>query len=147
MLCYNLSLQYKSLLKVEIKDDDKDKNKESLEDKMVKLNAEIYSHTSQDDFFAVGYSADDDCLEFAVAVWPDRISVSKVIKIIMRAVEKTCGAEGITVSPIEEITTKKYSEMLEEADNRDYMQRSVRKTSRDLDFDFYGNSYFKINQL
>jgi len=34
MLCYNLSLQYKSLLKVEIKDDDKDKNKESLEDKM-----------------------------------------------------------------------------------------------------------------
>ena len=147
MLCYNLSLQYKSLLKVEIKDDDKDKNKESLEDKMVKLNAEIYSHTSQDDFFAVGYSADDGCLEFAVAVWPDRISVSMVKKIIVRVVEKTYGAEGVTVSPIEEITTKKYSEMLEEADNRDYVKRSTRKSRSDLDFDFYGNRYFKINEI
>ena len=55
MLCYNLSLQYKSLQADENKEDDKDKKKESLEDKMVKLNAEIYSHTSQDDFFAVVY--------------------------------------------------------------------------------------------
>lgn len=147
MLCYNLSLQYKSLKEVENKEDDKDKKKESLEDKMVKLNAEIYSHTSQDDFFAVVYSVDEDSLDFAVAVWPDRISASKVEKIIIRATEKVYGAEGIIVAPIEEITTKKYSEMLEEADNRDYVRRSTRKSRSDLDFDFYGNSYFKINEI
>ncbi|ETP71355.1 AAA+ family ATPase [Lachnospiraceae bacterium JC7] len=146
MLCYNLKIQYKTVKEPEIKEDDKEKKKETLEDKMVKLNAEIYSHTSKDDFFAFAYKAADENIEFAIGIWPDQIAVSKVKKIILREIKKTFDAEEITVSHIAEITTKEYTDMLEDADNRDYIKRSARKSKRDLNFDFYNNSYFKLNE-
>jgi len=147
MLCYKLKIHYKTVEEPEIREDDKEKKKESLEDKMVKLNAEIYSHTSKDDFFAFAYKADDENIEFAIGVWPDQISFSKVKKIIVRETKKICRAEAISVSPVTEITTKEYVDMLEDADNRDYVKRSARKSKYDLDFDFYHNSYFKLNEM
>ncbi|SOC08104.1 ATPase family associated with various cellular activities (AAA) [Pseudobutyrivibrio ruminis DSM 9787] len=146
MLCYNLKLQYKSLRKLGTKEDDRDKKNESLENRMAILNAEIYSHTSHDDFFAFAYNADDENIDFAIGIWPDKVSVLKVKKIIINEADKTYGAEEISASPISEITTKEYGQMLEDADNRDYLKRSARKNKRDLDFDFYGNSYFKLNE-
>ena len=148
MLCYHTTMHYTGTKPVERKKEknDKDKKELTLEDKIVKLNAEIYAHTTEDDFFAVAYKADEDYLEFAVAVWPEKVVVEKVLRIITQAAEKAYGALGIKLSPAIEITTKKYTEMLDEADDRDYVRRGTRKGGSDFDLDYFGNRYFKINE-
>ena len=83
MLCYDIRLRYAEEKTVFEKSAD---NKETeLEEKLQKLNAGVYALTSEDDFYAAVYRTDDDFLDFAVAAWPGKISVSKIRKKLVYA--------------------------------------------------------------
>ena len=154
MLCYDIRVRYEiSRLPFGEAAGEEQKNKkakneeEEIEERLQKLNAGVYALTSEDDFYAVVYRADDDFLDFAVASWPERISVSKVIKKLEWAVGSIYDAPDVKTVSVSEITAKKYTMMIEESDNRDYLKRSTRKTDRDLDFTYFDNSFFKINEV
>ena len=144
MLCYDIRLRYAEEKTVFEKTAD---NKETeLEEKLQKLNAGVYALTSEDDFYAAVYRTDDDFLDFAVAAWPGKISVSKIRKKLECAVNNLYGVSGAKVQSLSEITAKKFIMMLEESDNREYLKRSTRRTGRDLELDYFDNSFFKINE-
>ncbi|MCR5108800.1 MAG: AAA family ATPase [Lachnospiraceae bacterium] len=144
MLCYDIRLRYAEEKTVFEKSAD---NKETeLEEKLQKLNAGVYALTSEDDFYAAVYRTDDDFLDFAVAAWPGKISVSKIRKKLEWAVNSLYGVSGAKVQSLSEITAKKFIMMLEESDNREYLKRSTRRTGRDLELDYFDNSFFKINE-
>ena len=144
MLCYDIRLRYTEEKTVFEKSAD---NKETeLEEKLQKLNAGVYALTSEDDFYAAVYRTDDDFLDFAVAVWPGKISVSKIRKKLEWAVNSLYGVSGAKVQSLSEITAKKFIMRLEESDNREYLKRSTRRTGRDLELDYFDNSFFKINE-
>lgn len=147
MLCYDIKIRYEKKKKTLKSDEEKEEKTElEFEEQIQKLNAGVYAMTAYDDFYAFVYRVDDDCLDFAVAVWPDKISLSKLSKKLTWAVSsifKTVEAKVIASS---EITTKKYTMLLEEADNRDYLKYSTRKSYRDLKLDYFDNSFFKINE-
>lgn len=144
MLCYDIRLRYAEEKTVFEKSAD---NKETeLEEKLQKLNAGVYALTSEDDFYAAVYRTDDDFLDFAVAAWPGKISVSKIRKKLEWAVNSLYGVSGAKVQSLSEITAKKFIMRLEESDNREYLKRSTRRTGRDLELDYFDNSFFKINE-
>lgn len=144
MLCYDIRLRYAE----EKTDFEKsaDNKETELEEKLQKLNAGVYALTSEDDFYAAVYRTDDDFLDFAVAAWPGKISVSKIRKKLEWAVNSLYGVSGAKVQSLSEITAKKFIMMLEESDNREYLKRSTRRTGRDLELDYFDNSFFKINE-
>ena len=147
MLCYDIRVRFTETATPFGKtNDDKDKEPE-LEEKLQKLNAGVYALTSEDDFYAVVYRTDDDFLDFAVAAWPNKITVSKVRKKLEWAVNSIYGVTGAKAAAASEITAKKFTMMLEESDNREYIKRSTRRTERDLELNYFDNSFFKINEV
>lgn len=145
MLCYDIRVRYTALATV-FDEPEADKKETELEEKLQKLNAGVYALTSEDDFYAAVYRADDDFLDFTVAAWPGKITVSKIKKKLELAVNSMKGVSGAKAISTAEITAKKFTMMLDEADNRDYLKRSTRRTGRDLDLNYFDNSFFKINE-
>lgn len=142
MLCYDIRIHYE---KTETPFES-DEYGIAIEERLQKLNSGVYALTSDDDFYAFVYRADDDFLDFAVAVWPDKISLSKLGKKLEWAVNSIFNAVRAKIASLSEITTRKYTMMLEEADNRDFLKRSMRKSYWDLKLDYFNNSFFKINE-
>ena len=145
MLCYDIRVRFMMAGTVFDKSDDEKKEPE-VEERLQKLNAAVYAQTSEDDFYAVVYWADEDFLDFAVALWSCRTTVSKIKKKLLYTVKSIYNASDARIESISEITAKKYVIMLDEADNREYLKRSTRRTGRDLDLDYFDNSFFKINE-
>lgn len=145
MLCYDIRVQYTiSAIPFEKPEDE---NKPELEDMLKKLNAGVYALTSNNDFYAVVYRADDNFFDFAVAVWPEKITIPKIKKKLEWAVKSVYGVPEAKVTMVSEITAQNYTMMLDESDNRDYIKRSARKTSRDLDLNYFDNSYFHLDEV
>lgn len=153
MLCYDIRVRYESPLPfgeatVCSEDNDKKKKEEQdIEERLQKLNAGVYALTSEGDFYAVVYRADDDFLDFAVATWPEKITVTKITNKLEWAVDSIYNVVDAKAVSIAEITAKKYTMMIEESDNREYLKRSTRKTERDLELNYFDNSFFKINEI
>ena len=149
MLCYEIRIRYtvpnESLEKTGRSGGQDDKEPE-LEEKLQKLNAGVYAMTSDDDFYAFAYRADDNFLDFAVAAWPEKIGMSALKKKLESAVKSVYNVAAAKAEVLSEITAKRYTVMLNEADNRDYLKRSTRLTDRDLKFNYFNNSFFKINE-
>jgi len=146
MLCYDIRVRYTALATV-FDEPEADKKETELEERLQKLNARVYALTSEEDFYAAVYRADDDFLDFTVAAWPGKITVSKIKKKLELAVNSMKGVSGAKAISTAEITAKKFTMMLDEADNRDYLKRSTRRTGRDLDLNYFDNSFFKINEV
>ena len=145
MLCYDIRIEYtEATLPFEIEQDEKTPE---IEEKLQKLNAGVYALTSEEDFYAVVYRADEECLDFAVATWPNKINVPKIRKKLEWAVTSIYKVPEAKVTKVSEITARKFTMMLDEADNREYMKRSTRRTGRDLDLNYFDNSFFKINEV
>ena len=153
MLCYDIRVRYESPLpfgEVTVSSEGNDKKKkdeQDIEERLQKLNAGVYALTSEDDFYAVVYRADDDFLDFAVATWSEKITVAKITNKLEWAVDSIYNVVGAKAVSIAEITAKKYTMMIEESDNREYLKRSTRKTERDLELNYFDNSFFKINEI
>ena len=147
MLCYDVRVSYIEPKTVFDEPADKKSKDEELEEKLRKLNAEIYAMTSDNDFYAVAYKVDDDFINFAVGSWPCKITMSKIKKKIEKAVANICGASNIKIISALEITAKQYTMKIDEANNREYLKRSNHMTEFDLGFDYFGNNYFKINEI
>lgn len=150
MLCYDIRVSFESTLpfgEPAACGEENEKNADrEFEKRLQKLNAGVYALTSEDDFYAVVYRADDDFIDFAVATWPERITVAKIKNKLECAVNTIYNAAFAKAVSISEITAKKYTMMIEEADNREYLKRSTRKTKRDLELDYFDNCSFKINE-
>ncbi len=147
MLCYDIRLRYSGEGKIPFGEDKEEKKESEFEETLQKLNAGVYATTSDEDFYAAVYRADDDYLDFAVASWPYKITLSKIKKKLTWAVKSIYGADEVKIESVSEITTKKFTIMLDEADNREYLKRSTRKTGRDLELNYFDNSFFKINEV
>ena len=153
MLCYDIRVRYEPpnpFMELTFcgEENDKKKNEEQdLEERLQKLNAGVYALTSENDFYAVAYRADDDFLDFAVAAWPEKITINKIANKLEWAVNSIYNVAGSKAVSISEITARKYTMMIEESDNRGYLKRRTRKTERDLELDYFDNSFFKTNEI
>ncbi len=146
MLCYEIKISYtESKIPFDEPDTQKEKDAE-LEENIRKLNAGIYALTSENDFYAAVFRADEDHMDFAVAFWPEKITISKIKKKLEWAVKSVYKIYELKFLSVSEITAKKFTMMLEEADNRDYMKRSTSRCGRDLDLNYFDNCFFKINE-
>ena len=153
MLCYDIKVHYESPLPIgEVTvcsedNDNKKKSEQGIEEQLQKLNAGVYAQTSEDDFYAVVYRADDDFLDFAVAAWPEKITVARITDKLEWAVDSIYNVVGAKAVSIAEITARKYTMMIVESDNREYLKRSTRRTIRDLELNYFDSSFFKVNEL
>ena len=153
MLCYDIKVHYESPLPIgEVivcseDNDNKKKSEQGIEEQLQKLNAGVYAQTSEDDFYAVVYRADDDFLDFAVAAWPEKITVARITDKLEWAVDSIYNVVGAKAVSIAEITARKYTMMIVESDNREYLKRSTRRTIRDLELNYFDSSFFKVNEL
>ena len=152
MLCYDIRVRYeKSSLPFgeaseATSEKDRKKDEPELEETIQKLNAGVYALTSDNDFYAFVYRVDDDFLDFAVAAWPDKINMKKLNGKLVWAVKSIYKVEEAEVVSSKEITTKKYTLLLDESENRDYLKRSTRRSTRDLRLDYFENSTYKLNE-
>ena len=147
MLCYDIRVRFTEA-KAFMDEAEYDSEDEfELEDILRRLNAGVYASTSEDDFYAAAYRADDNFLDFAVAEWPGRITISKICKKLEWVVTGFYKASSAKTESVAEITAKKFTMMLEESDNRGYIKRSTRRTGGDLELDYFDNSFFKINEM
>lgn len=146
MLCYDVRVQY-TISVIPFEEPKEAKKTPELEERLQKLNAGVNTLALDNDFYAVVYRAEDNFLDFAVAVWPEKITVSVIKKKLEWAVKSLYGVPEAKVSDVSEITAKKFTMMLEESDYRDYIKRSTRRTGRDLDLNYFNNSFFRIDEV
>ena len=146
MLCYDVRVRY-TIAVIPFEEPEEAPQTSKLEEKLQKLNAGVNALDFDGDFYAVAYRTDDNYLDFAVAVWPEKVTVPIIKKKLEGAVKSLYGVPEAKVSDVCEITAKNFTMMLEEADNRDYTKRSARRTGLDLDLNYFNNGFFRLDEI
>ncbi len=140
MLCYNLTISYeKSVDKEEnmIKDP-----REALE----KLNNKLIALSDEKHYQAFAYEYENE-IQLSLALHSASFSEKKkVVSNICKIVKKELALENACITEQEEITIENFSNMLESADDRSYMNRRSYRTFKRINTDCFFNRSFKARE-
>ncbi|MBR6382039.1 MAG: AAA family ATPase [Lachnospiraceae bacterium] len=136
MICYEIRVAFEGKKKSE---------EGELEEKMQRLNAGLAGAFSDEDGYAFAFQMEEELL-VAAAYWPDRMTFSAVCDGITEALRRDLPARSVRILETREITTRKYTLLVDEVDNRCYIKRSNWRGLRNHEMGYYDNSYFHLEE-
>lgn len=104
----------------------------------IALNGEFYCFVSHSTALMI---------YIAIGLWPNKTSLSEVIRKIQEAPTNGNAYKIGAVDSSDEITSKQYIHLQNDASHRGYFDRGTQLSEYDLKLDYYGNSDFKINEI
>ncbi len=146
MLCYTVKFGLTPIPE-ELEKDDERKSSRNTSDRIIKkINQCINGLALNGEYYCFAYRSNDEFVDIAISLWPDKVALADVNKRIQKAPNKTRGYVIGNVESEQEITAKYFVHIQEEADNRGYFDHGIRRSEYDLQLDYFDNSYFKINE-
>ncbi len=146
MLCYIVKFELTPIPEELDKDDDRKSSRNTSDRVIKKINQCINGLALNGEYYCFAYRSNDEFVDIAISLWPDKVSLADVNKRIQKAPNKTRGYVIGNVESEQEITAKYFVHIQEEADNRGYFDHGIRRSEYDLQLDYFDNSYFKINE-
>ncbi|SDB55661.1 ATPase family associated with various cellular activities (AAA) [Pseudobutyrivibrio sp. YE44] len=146
MLCYTVKFKLTAIPEELEKEEERRSSRNTADRVIKKINQCINGLAINGEFYCFAFRSNEESVDIAVSLWPDKITLADVNKQIQKAPNKTKAYVIGKVVSNREITAKYFVHLQEEADNRGYFDHGIRRSEYDLQLDYFDNSYFKINE-